>query len=589
MPEKAEKSRVRPPSIAAFCACVVMAVGAARPLSLDHVAAQPPPTSTALASRQAAAAPSVPTDSEVSGQQRGAWSEPLKISGETGGWFPDVTADAIGNVHVVWNGGFSDTTIWATQSPPGGYSADAPRSGPSLRATHQVAALYYVNWDGHGWTEPNDIALIWYGHALRSSITSDPTGRVHLIYKGLGRLVPEELGSGNSLGSESLWYTAFDARRRLSAQSLRLPKRMTRSTQGYFSDIAIDSRHVIHAIWTESANGSWGVYYAHSADDGETWSKRVALEPSGAVYWYRAQLKVDAGDRVHVVWELLGSNTPHVTAGAVYAMSSDGGSTWSRVRFPDRSPSAQAPTSAGPVSGPQQPAIGIDGGGNILLVFREQGSNRILYRRSTDGANWSAPAPIPGVGAGVPRPFDVYDMATDSAGHVHLAVVAYRFGTDSMALLHLEWDGRQWGLPSVIAGSPPFPEYPRLAVGEGNRLHVVWFGGDRGTIDRTAIGIWYSTAQSSAPRVPTAAAPETRGSEVPDASVDTPTSVTSSPQAKSSDPIGPRLMGDADASPPELSVSEYHPEYPVIFGLAAMVLLLTAILVARAVLRRLLA
>src|SRR5207249_10034592 len=36
------------------------------------------------------------------------WSEPVAVSHSGDGWFPDVAADAVGNVHVVWQGGFGD-------------------------------------------------------------------------------------------------------------------------------------------------------------------------------------------------------------------------------------------------------------------------------------------------------------------------------------------------------------------------------------------------------------------------------------------------------------------------------------------------
>ena len=509
------------------------------------------------------------TDAKTSQLLATGWSAPLKLSGEIGGWFPDVTADPFGNVHVVWNGGFADTALWPTQSAPGGYPVDARPSDVPIRTTHQVAALYYVKWDGHGWTAPNDIALIWHGAALRSSITADQTGRVHLTHNGLGTPAPEQFGSGNSLGSEGLWYTAFDVAARPSAQSLGSLKRISRYHTGYFSDIAVDSHGVIHAIWTESVGGSWSIYYAHSANQGETWSDPVALEERSPVHSYRAQLRIDTRDRLHVVWELLDPNAlQYQIAGASYALSSDGGSTWSKARFPD-----------------QQPGIGIDGQGKVLLVFREPSSNRILYRTSNDGERWSGSAAIPGIGLGVPRPYDVYDMATDGAGHVHLVVVANRFGAESMALLHLEWDGRQWGPPSVIAGSPHFPEYPRLAIGEGNRLHVVWFDGDRPTVDRTATGVWYSTAQSSAPRVQTAVS-TTRDSVVPSIAVTLP--VLSPAPASPPEPVSHGPGSEPNASPPEQSFAEYRPELPVIFGLAPVVLLLAVILIATSGPRRLL-
>jgi len=72
--------------------------------------------------------------------------------------------------------------------------------------------------------------------------------------------------------------------------------------------------------------------------------------------------------------------------------------------------------------------------------------------------------------------------------------------TAPMALMHSEWVGYSWGNPETIAlgASAPFPEWPRIAIGEGNRLHVDWLGRD----GDDPIGIWYSTKTTSAPYVP---------------------------------------------------------------------------------------
>ena len=99
----------------------------------------------------------------------------MKISGDTSGpWFPDVAADDYGNVHVVWNGPFADNppadSLVKTALAPAG-----ARPGAALvRPGREVGALYYTRWDGRAWTEPADVALIWVGHALRSSIAAQP-------------------------------------------------------------------------------------------------------------------------------------------------------------------------------------------------------------------------------------------------------------------------------------------------------------------------------------------------------------------------------------------------------------------------------
>mgnify|MGYP005844470693 CR=1 FL=1 len=516
--------------------------------------------------------------------ETGQWSQPVRITGELpAGWFPDVAADDLGNVHVVWNStlpGRSDPVL----SPAWG------RQDGEAQARGDVSsALFYTRRDAEGWTKPNDVGLAWRGVALRSSIAVGDQGRLHLIRLGLGKLEPE------SLGQEDLWYSSADGSRAESVASWRQPRRVTRATQGYYSDIAVDSRGVIHAIWTESSRGTWGLYYSQSTDGGATWSDRVALEGDEFVHWYRAQLKVDARDRLHVVWELVDVRydgdalvpSPQTKA-AAYAQSKDGGLTWSKTRFP---PDCLPPYffCGVPGPGPQQPAVGVDGRGQVLLVFRETDGNGISYHLSADGARWSPPLPLPGVRAGVNRPFDVYDMVTDSAGHVHLAAVGYADGSEAMSLLHVEWDGEGWRQPVVIAESPPYPEYPRLAVSRGNRLHAVWFGGDRPSVDRSPVGIWYSTTQTAAP------SPATRLGVVPAASRDPTTAESTSRSAVlSPTPVPVSALGEAsaqdlratalprqpEASPEWLSGVREHPAYPLLVAVApVLALLATALLV----------
>ncbi len=416
--------------------------------------------------------------------ESGAWSEPVRVSLSEQGredwdWFPDVAADDAGNVHIVWNRSYA--------------RADVP---------DQRGTLEYVRWDGQSWTRQNDIAVDWFGAALRSSLVADTAGRLHLVYLGYGQLERSGLSFGG-VNSQDLWYTNAPGTTAHVVQAWQTPVRMTRAPQGYFSDLAIDSRGVIHAIWTESSAGRWGLYYSRSSDGGATWSTRIPLESEGFVWWYRAHLQGDPLGRLHVVWETTEETLGGVSlgfgtsSGAAYVVSTDGGETWRKTQFGGRGTALRADGAS--IPGPQQPSVGIDGSGTVLLVYREPGTNRLMFRRSADGEVWSPEQLIPGVKAGIARPFDIYSMATDSAGHVHLVMVAVPNGADTMSLLHSEWDGQSWSKPSVIASAPPYPEYPRIAIGRGNRLHVVWFDGDKST-DRTPNkGIWYSTALTSAP------------------------------------------------------------------------------------------
>lgn len=419
----------------------------------------------------------------------GPWSKPVELSdpaASAGAWFPTIAADDQGNAYASWSGPYANV------------------------GRLDVYGMWFTRWDGQSWNKPTDIATSWSGDTLRNSLAVDVAGRVFALAKILapnGPDVPRD-SAQERIWSMSTHGTQSD---RLSAWST--PVRVSRNAS-YFANLAIDSHGTLHAIWTEAdGTGAWGIYYAHSTDGGKTWSPRVPLDGSHFVWWYRAQLKVDNQDRLHVVWETLAPKQTYsmVTYRTYYATSSDGGQTWNTTEFPHEVvPNLPGQTSAGP----QQPAIGIDGNGTVLLVYRDPMSNQILWERSTDGQHWSTPSPIPGVAKGIARPYDMYDMVTDSAGHVHLVMVGDLTVTGStpddakMSLLHSKWDGSSWAsTPDVIVSAPPYPEYPRLAIGQGNHLYVTWFDGDKVTTDRNPIGVWVSSVVVNAPQIARAGTP----------------------------------------------------------------------------------
>lgn len=426
----------------------------------------------------------------VAGATTTGWSEPIKVSPSVPhhvDWFPSVAADDDGNVHIVWSTGPDD----------------------QIARPDDSGGLEYTRWDGQSWTKPTDLALIWYGYVLRNSIAAAPDGRVHMLVKSWG-----DLGQPNGMAGQDIYYMSASPQDASSYRGWSAPVRVTAGPLAYYAAIALDSKGTIHALWTETDTaGQFGLYYAHSSDGGANWSGRIALEDSEPVWWYRAQMKVDAQDQIHVVYELGGQDTSSgglsfgTTRSAVYSESIDGGLTWSRQVFsgrfsdagaaPRKTTAATSATDATP--GPQQPAIGIDGHGNRLLVFRDGLSGQLLFRQSADGVTWSMPQPLPGITRGVVRPYDVFDMVTDSAGHVHLASIGYPSGSSAMSVLHSEWNGQNWSRPDVVASGPPYPEYPRLAIARGNQLHLVWFSGDKETTDRTPVGVWYSTITAGAP------------------------------------------------------------------------------------------
>jgi hypothetical protein len=403
----------------------------------------------------------------------GSWSEPVVLS-IAWAWFPDVAVDTMGNVHVVW-------------------VSDKSRDGTSYDL------VVHTMWHGGVWSEPNDIVAGGpRGWATRPSLAVDRAGNLHMTYRRPA-IVYWKKAPGPEAGLAQRWS---------------VPRRISGSGEAYYSCIAVDSKGTLHVVWSaewkeelnsgESATYS-GIFYRSSDDGGVTWSLPQAFSRSTTRYT-KPQIAISERDVLHVVWtEETGNEGATEANYAFYISSSDGGRSWSNAtRF------------SWWFAGLDQIAVAVTGvpseaADSVLVVWRAVEERNIYYQTSLDsGASWSAPTLMPGIFS---RPagqtnWDAYDMATDSAGHVHLVVV----GTLSLdhnapiGLYHLEWDGRSWSSPQLIFGSiDARPEWPRIAVSGGNHLHAVWFTRDLEHLehpnDEADYKVWYSTCQLSAPSV----------------------------------------------------------------------------------------
>lgn len=266
------------------------------------------------------------------------------------------------------------------------------------------------------------------------------------------------------------------------------------------------------------------IFYRCSTDNGITWSAPVNLSrsPTGS---NKPQIKLD-GRGVYVTWDegwdfLVGRGSPQSVA---YAYSFDNGQTWSAPTI------FRAPT---PVGAAQQITLGIGSGDQLVIVWRiEAGlrpeSREVYYQVSNDrGLTWSAPRRLEGVNA---RDWltglDNYTTVTDSAGHVHLALVTQ---TDNItmtqySLVHLEWDGLRWSAPEAVFTSEDLPEWPRLAIGGGNQVFLTWFVRPKEEIwSGGRYTVWASHMEADAPRILSTPLPTPLPSPTPTPVLPTPT------------------------------------------------------------------
>jgi len=480
---------------------------------------------------------------QAEAQSGDGWTEPMLLSTETYlPWFPDIAVDGDGRIHVVYDA--RDIPIGEGEAVPG--------------------IMYTVYQDGV-WSTPNDLHVGKTGNIFRPAIAVDRMGNIHLTCSGK-RYWRARVDTAYSAGA---WYRHV------------LDKGIS-----YISDVAVDSRGTVHVAYerwvmleepitrTSGSDvvGLADVFYRRSPDGGHTWSPLLNLSHSTYVGSHRVQLKVDAHDVIHVTWDEGWDKTSRYgePREGVYVFSTGGGESWSEPTVFSQPESTNAQTAAAS-----------DDRGGVLVVWRATSVDNLFYAWSTDkGQTWSSPNEISGLYARSynDTPFDAYDMATDSAGHIHLVAVGRMQLPANPAMhmplgvYHLVWDGVSWSSldpVAVYAQEEGFPEYPKIAISEGNRLHTVWFVRDQ-QFGGEHYRIFYSSSISDAPHQTPAPVPTVTPTPSP-----TPTSLPH----PTSTPL-PTLAADT-SQPPQGLYTESDEVGRLVIALSPIVLLIVVIAVVK--------
>ncbi len=387
-----------------------------------------------------------------------AWDPPIRIPSpeETNSWFPDLAVDSRGNVHVVWSESPTQAQVQTLATPNA--------AGESV---------YYSTWNGSSWTQYIDIVAP-SPVIRRTSISIDGRDTLHLLYGGSD--------SGQDL---RLGYKSAPANQAYSSANWSQPIYLNDAGQSYMSDMAIH-QNTIHILYEDTGalggvcSGCADIYYRSSPDLGQTWSNPISLDPT-PVGSSQPHIFVDKNNVVYAGWDegfdrLSGRG---VSQSGVLIYSIDGGNSWSdplTVTYPN--------------STNVQFTVAANGDGGVMALWRtrDPAYPGIYYMWSTDGgANWSLPEALPNFQASsFTDPNDGYDMAVDSAGHIHLLASGYQIGSDRVTttptgqlgapgLYEFEWDGKNWYPPNLLYRGGWLPENPRLLIDHGNQIYATWY------------------------------------------------------------------------------------------------------------------
>jgi len=380
------------------------------------------------------------------------WSVPVEVPSATGEvrWALSLATDDAGRLHMVWT----------EETMPGYFRG----------------SIFYALWDGQAWTAP--VRLSTYSSELAQwpAIAVDARGIIHVVY----------------VGNERLYYTyTYAGGTPWVPASWSIPRDIGGMEPVSWPDLAIDSDDQLHVVW--SAGTVADIFYSSSTDGGKEWSSPVQLSDSSEVEDLRPQLAIGRPGEIHLVWTERALKEGTIL-GSLYRRSLDGGNSWS-------------PASNIREGQANWMGIAADVRGNVHVICHYTGEERQqngqVHQWSSDGgSSWSAPVVLPKPKTtGWSGSDAIPGMVVDSAGHLHVVI------GEGSRVYYLRWDGQQWapGPPLDLSVADTVSMQPQIALGEGNRLHVVWYWDQvngNGLYD-----FYHTTTRFSIPAIPTRAYP----------------------------------------------------------------------------------
>jgi hypothetical protein len=350
------------------------------------------------------------------------WSEPINVSQSGAATQPIIAVAPDGSLHVLW----WDTVTGAQSASTVGITSTA-------------------------WTSPTAVSVIFGERKL------DPgTGHEIMTAPRGTRLVPRSGG-----GVDALWLDSKN-------QLLSVPAvdgNWGTKTAGLAAEAVVfdvepgisETLHLAYIRSDDTADSPAGIYYR--ANLGTDWG--AAKFVFGSPYFRSAQpgsasLSVagDASGRAIVVWA-----DPR-TGQSVYAMSKDGGTTWSTPQDISGSAAGRA----------QRGRVAVDPKGTWLLIWQDSttGGCGFMQRQSADGGQtWSAPEKVL---SDVTRCTEQWTFAHSNDNRL------WALGSPSDATLSnvtnaisvATWDGSQWSESTDVTLS----SHDR-ATGRSNNLNCI--------------------------------------------------------------------------------------------------------------------
>lgn len=342
------------------------------------------------------------------------------------------------------------------------------------RAHSEAMELHYTRSHdgGRGWTAPVPIprsageTLYLSGHGGHPPQIAASGDRILVMYP---------IHGSGFRGSGPLMIRLSDDGGR-SWRAAAGPADAGASNAQNFHDLLADEEGSFHTVWLDSRSGEQGLYHAHSADGGRTWSGDGEVDRI-TCQCCRNTLAAKPGEGLFILYRDL---DPRDMA---LARSDDGGASWQRQgtvgRF-DWHFDGCPHTGGGLVVG--------DGRVHATVwTGAEEHAGTYVLSSDDGGRNWTAPRSLG----------DAASRHTDLAGAGDGRLLAVWDAVEGDALLlrmAISRDaGASWEAPAILARSGHTLAHPRAVATESGFL-VLWIEGDAGDGSR-----WRSLAVPAVP------------------------------------------------------------------------------------------
>jgi len=436
------------------------------------------------------------------------WSVQQLSDGQADAGVPVIVADHAGGVHVFW---------------------------PQRAAGDADKALYYAQNDGTGWSI-NDVIV---GDIGEVAVAMDSYDILHLVWTE-GRSVRYSYASTALAPSARGW-----------AQPTIIG-----DGPAYTPDLLFDPSGILHLAYSYIADIS-AVCYVRSTDGGQSWSRPMLFEtPRSDAATDRPQMALGEDGTLHMVWGLVPTSNYYGGLGVYYARSTDAGQSWSDpVRIDEDSLRVLG-------KGAWLASVAVIGSTEVHVVWdahTEAGKRYHQWSRD-GGVTWSGAEPVwhSFISQTGPNP-----MMVDSAGTLYLFSLGAPDWGQRQGLYFSRWNGANWEDLQLANLSSDGPHFVRVAVTQGNKLHVAWQA--RAAEPQE---IWYASAGTAAPYMPPGAFPT---------SVPTPT-VRSTPTLAPSPTVTPQRVMDASGLTDNTTT---NPSYAIITGVLPVSLTLAIVIAIR--------